>query len=108
LLCSRRRGRPPAWSSISPTDLIRPEALISFIRYSTKAWLFLFGLLEDVRNDPDAWAACISGALEEDIYVGKIRNAGFEDVRVISKRGYAGLAFSAEVEAHKPLSQTPS
>ena len=61
------------------------------------------GLPEEVKNDPDAWAACISGALDEDIYVGKIHNAGFENVSVISKRGYAGLAFSAEVEAHKPL-----
>ena len=63
------------------------------------------GLPEKVMNDPDAWAACISGALDEDVYVGKIRNAGFEDVKVISKRGFAGLAFSAEVEAHKPRAQ---
>ena len=61
------------------------------------------GLPEEVRNDPDAWAACISGALDEDVYVGKIRDAGFENVSVVSKRGYEGLAFSAEVEAHKPL-----
>ncbi len=60
------------------------------------------GLPEEVRNDPDAWAACISGALDEDVYVGKIRDAGFEKVSVVSKRGYGGLAFSAEVEAHKP------
>ena len=63
------------------------------------------GLPEEVKNDPDSWAACISGALDEDVYVEKIRNAGFEDVNVISKRGYAGLAFSAEVEAHKPRAQ---
>jgi len=56
-----------------------------------------------VRNDPDAWAACISGALDEDVYVGKIRDAGFEKVSVVSKRGNEGLAFSAEVEAYKPL-----
>jgi len=63
------------------------------------------GLPEKVKNDPNAWAACISGALDEDVYLGKIRNAGFEDVKVISKRGFAGLAFSAEVEAHKPRAQ---
>jgi len=63
------------------------------------------GLPEEVKNDPNAWAACISGALDEDVYVGKIRDAGFQDVKVISKRGYAGLAFSAEVEAHKPRAQ---
>jgi SAM-dependent methyltransferase len=60
-------------------------------------------LPEEVRNDPDAWAACISGALDEDVYVGKIRDAGFEKVSVVSKRGNEGLAFSAEVEAYKPL-----
>jgi arsenite methyltransferase len=60
------------------------------------------GLPEEVRNDPDAWAACISGALDEDVYVGKIRDAGFEKVSVVSKRRNEGLAFSAEVKAHKP------
>ena len=59
-------------------------------------------LPEEIKNDPEAWAACISGALDEDVYVGKIRDAGFEKVSVVSKRGYGGLAFSAEVEAHKP------
>jgi SAM-dependent methyltransferase len=62
-------------------------------------------LSEEVRNDPDAWAACVSGALDEDVYVGKIRNAGFQEVKVISKRGLDGPAFSAEVEAHKPRAQ---
>jgi SAM-dependent methyltransferase len=62
-------------------------------------------LPDEIKNDPNAWAACILGALDEEIYLGKIRNAGFEDVRVVSKRGYAGLAFSAEVEAHKPQAQ---
>ncbi len=61
------------------------------------------GLPEEVRNDPDAWAACVSGALDEEVYVGKIRDAGFEKVSVVSKRGNEGLAFSAEVEAYKPL-----
>lgn len=60
-------------------------------------------LPEEVRNDPDSWAACISGALEEDDYLEKIRNAGFEDVRVVSKRGFASTVFSAEVEGHKRL-----
>ena len=60
------------------------------------------GLPEEIKNDPDAWAACISGALDEDVYVGKIRDAGFEKVSVVSKRGNEGQAFSAEVEAHKP------
>lgn len=61
------------------------------------------GLPENVKNDPEAWAACISGALEENVYVGKILNAGFENVNIISKRSFVGTTFSAEVEAYKPL-----
>ncbi|MGD2142776.1 MAG: arsenite methyltransferase [Candidatus Bathyarchaeota archaeon] len=60
-------------------------------------------LPEDIREDPDAWAACISGALDEEVYLGKIRNAGFEKVRTISKRTFQEVAYSAEVEAHKPM-----
>jgi SAM-dependent methyltransferase len=60
-------------------------------------------LSEDIRGDPDAWAACISGALDEEVYLGKIRNAGFEEVRTVSKRSFRGVAYSAEVEARKPL-----
>ncbi|OGD44524.1 hypothetical protein A3K69_02990 [Candidatus Bathyarchaeota archaeon RBG_16_57_9] len=59
-------------------------------------------LPEEVLNDPDSWAACVSGALETDEYLGKIRAAGFEDVRVLSKRGSDPL-YSAEVYARKPL-----
>ena len=59
-------------------------------------------LPEEVLKDPDNWASCISGALETDEYLGKIRDAGFEDVKVLSKRGGDTL-FSAEVYARKPL-----
>ena len=59
-------------------------------------------LPDEVLKDPDNWASCISGALETDEYLGKIRAAGFEDVKVLSKRGGDTL-FSAEVYARKPL-----
>ena len=39
-------------------------------------------LPEAVRRSIEAWAGCIAGALDEDKYLGKIRNAGFADVRV--------------------------
>jgi arsenite methyltransferase len=39
-------------------------------------------LPEALRRSIEAWAGCIAGALDEDEYLGKIRNAGFEDVRV--------------------------
>jgi len=39
-------------------------------------------LPEAVRRSIEAWAGCIAGALDEDEYLRKIRNAGFADVRV--------------------------
>ena len=59
-------------------------------------------LPEEIRNNPDQWAACVSGALDENLYLEKIRNAGFERVKVLDKRGF-NIVKSAEVEAFKPL-----
>jgi len=55
-----------------------------------------------VKNDPDAWAECIAGALDEKVYLGKMMDAGFGEVNVLSKRRYMGFLFSDEIEAHKP------
>jgi ubiquinone/menaquinone biosynthesis C-methylase UbiE len=38
-----------------------------------------------VRNQLDAWAGCIAGALDERVYLDKIRAAGFERVEVLSR-----------------------
>jgi SAM-dependent methyltransferase len=57
---------------------------------------------EKLKNNMDSWASCVSGALEADLYLDKMRNAGFEDVRIVSQRG-SGYIFSAEVEGYKPL-----
>ena len=59
-------------------------------------------LPEEIRNNPDQWAACVSGALDENLYLEKIRNAGFERVKVLDKRGF-NIVKSAEIEAFKPL-----
>jgi arsenite methyltransferase len=59
------------------------------------------GLPEEIKKDLDNWAACISGALDVEDYLGKIRAAGFKDVKVLAKRGMDGI-FSAEVYASKP------
>jgi len=60
-------------------------------------------LPEEIRNNPDQWAACVSGALDESLYLEKIRNAGFERVKVLDKRNFSGIVKSAEVEAFKPI-----
>ncbi len=60
-------------------------------------------LPEEIRNNPDQWAACVSGALDEELYLEKIRNAGFKRVKVLDKRGFSGIVKSVEVEAFKPI-----
>jgi len=38
---------------------------------------------DELRNDPDSWTECISGVLEQQEYLGKIREAGFRDLQVV-------------------------
>lgn len=42
-------------------------------------------LPQSIRSRLDAWAACIAGALDESIYLDKIRAAGFDKVEVLSR-----------------------
>ncbi|MEX0781081.1 MAG: arsenite methyltransferase [Dehalococcoidia bacterium] len=57
---------------------------------------------ESVKNDMEAWAGCIAGALQESDYVGKIEAAGFADVASTAAEysGGKGIA-SANVVAYK-------
>lgn len=59
---------------------------------------------QDIKDDMEKWAGCISGALEESDYVAKIRAAGFVDVRSTAAEytGGKGIA-SASVTATKPF-----
>ena len=41
-----------------------------------------------IKQDPDAWAACIAGALERQEYLKEIKKAGFDDVEVTSEREF--------------------
>ncbi len=45
-------------------------------------------LPDNIKNDPGAWAECIAGALEQQEYLKKIKEAGFEDVQVVSSREF--------------------
>jgi len=42
----------------------------------------------EIKDDPDAWAGCIAGALEQQEYLEKIEKAGFEDIEVVSSREF--------------------
>ncbi|MFO7995845.1 MAG: arsenite methyltransferase [Dehalococcoidia bacterium] len=41
-----------------------------------------------LKNDPDAWACCIGGALEQQEYLKQIKDAGFEHVQVLSSKEF--------------------
>jgi len=43
-------------------------------------------LSDDTRNNLDAWAGCIAGALEQQQYLRIIKEAGFTDLQVLSSR----------------------
>jgi arsenite methyltransferase len=45
-------------------------------------------LSDEIKSDSNAWACCIGGALEQQEYLGKIKKAGFEDVRVMSSKEF--------------------
>jgi arsenite methyltransferase len=49
-----------------------------------------------IRDNLDAWAGCLAGALDESDYLAKIRAAGFDQVEVLS-RDYADIG-DAELE----------
>jgi len=75
-------------------------------------------LPQAIRGRLDAWADCVAGALDEQVYLGKMRAAGFERVEVESREGFpldelreevaevspaelAGTVVSIRVRAHK-------
>jgi len=57
-------------------------------------------MADEIRSDPDAWAGCIAGALEQQEYLKTIRKAGFEDIQVLSSR-----VFYLEGEGSRPLTK---
>jgi len=38
------------------------------------------------RSDPEAWASCIAGAEDRDIYLGRLRGAGFVDIEITDEQ----------------------
>jgi SAM-dependent methyltransferase len=67
-------------------------------------------LPEDIKNNFEAWAGCVAGALEKKEYLDTIKKAGFRDVKIISQNTYfeqglddtlAGKITSVKVKAHK-------
>ncbi len=46
-------------------------------------------LPDEAKGDLELWSACVSGALNEDEYLSKIRKAGFVGVKVTDRRTYS-------------------
>ena len=57
----------------------------------------------ELRQDMEAWAACVGGALEQGEYLNKIGEAGFKEVKVSCSR-----EFYVEVESGKKMCQLRS
>jgi arsenite methyltransferase len=45
-------------------------------------------LPNEIKSDSNAWACCIGGALEQQEYLREIKEAGFEDVQVLSSKEF--------------------
>jgi SAM-dependent methyltransferase len=61
------------------------------------------------RTDPEAWTACIAGAEHQDIYLARLRKAGFVDIETANENvrfdddGLPLNVASMKVVAHKPV-----
>ena len=53
---------------------------------------------ERFRQDPQLWAECVVGAVEEDRYLAMLRDAGFEDVERLAAVDYFALSSSAKTK----------
>ena len=59
----------------------------------------------EIKEDPELWASCIGGALQEEEYLEAIRKAGFPVVEVLTREGHdLGHVYSVTVRAQKPKS----
>jgi arsenite methyltransferase len=59
-------------------------------------------LPSEIREDPEMWAACVAGALDEKVYLQKVMNAGFEKVEILAKNDSMEMVSSIKVRAYKP------
>ena len=60
------------------------------------------------RTDPEAWASCIAGAEDREVYLGRLTNAGFVDIDLAEEKvkfdneGIPMNVASVKVVARKP------
>jgi SAM-dependent methyltransferase len=65
-------------------------------------------LPDEAREDKKNWVMCLSGAEPKDIYLGKMREAGFVDVQILEdtpwegEQSWASDVHSMNIRAYKP------
>lgn len=64
-------------------------------------------LPEALQRSVAAWTGCISGALDETVYLDKIRQAGFADVRVTARSYLDVEGFLAAPDVQQFLANLP-
>ena len=52
-------------------------------------------LPEEYRDDITAWVGCIAGAVEEEEYIKLVKEAGFEDVKIVDKMIYNSASLNS-------------
>jgi ubiquinone/menaquinone biosynthesis C-methylase UbiE len=58
-------------------------------RFAVSDIVFQGQFPETIRKDLEAWAGCIAGALEEDVYRNLLAEAGFTNIEVEVTRRYS-------------------
>ena len=58
-------------------------------RFAVSDIVFLGHFPSAIRNDLDAWAGCIAGALEEEVYRQLLAEAGFVHIEIEVTRRYS-------------------
>ena len=77
-------------------------------RFAVSDIVFLGHFPPAIRNDLEAWAGCIAGALEEEVYRQLLAEAGFTNIEIEMTRRYsiqdvADSGGSSSLEAPEPL-----
>lgn len=62
-------------------------------------------LPEEIRKNLESWAGCVAGALDQSVYLGLIREAGFKEVQLVKETGPLGgfPLYSIGLRASKQL-----
>ena len=70
--------------------------------------LLVSDMPDEARADMTNWVACLGGTEPKDVYLGRMRNAGFGDMEIIADKPWEGSAtwassvHSMNIKAYKP------